>query len=130
MTKETKNINAASQASPLSIFDPAGLMQAFTATIGATPASGGNPASTWIDLQQTSMSFLSDRFKQDAALFERLSKCSDPGDMTQACTDFYNGAVEDYQNQIAKITALGQQATTAEPAPDAVKATPVSNGKA
>jgi hypothetical protein len=57
-----------------------------------------------------------------------LMTCANPSDMTEACTDFYKEAAEDYQSHIAQITKLGQQAMTGAAAPAETGARP--NGKA
>jgi len=109
-------------------FDPAAMMQAFTAKMGEASASGSNPAAGWLELQQHWMTFLSDRFRQDAELVQRLRTCTNPSDMTEACTNFYAGAAADYQSHIAKITTLGQQALMGAAVSGDAKASP--NGKA
>ncbi|MEN8952373.1 hypothetical protein [Planktotalea arctica] len=88
-------------------FDPSEMMQGFTSKTGDISVFGGFSKNGWLDLQQHSMNFLSNRFKQDAELFNKLKSCSNTSEMTQACSDFYTGAAEDYQTQVAKLTTLG-----------------------
>ncbi|MEH6830022.1 MAG: hypothetical protein V7661_04200 [Sulfitobacter sp.] len=108
------NQNSATAPAPLAFsnFDPTAMMQAFTARASNASVSGGNPAAGWLELQQHGMTFLSDRFKQDANLFHRLGTCTNPSDMAEACTDYAKRATEDYQSHVAKITTLGQQVMT------------------
>ena len=128
MTKASQNSATAPAPQAFFGFDPSAMMQAFTAKAGEASLSGGNPAAGWLELQQQGMTFLSDRFKQDADLFHRLRTCANPSDMAEACTDFSKRAAEDYQSHVAKITALGQQAMTSAAEPGEAKARP--NGKA
>lgn len=128
MTQETQ-ISATTSA-PLAFFgfDPTAMMQAFTPKLGEASASGSNPAAGWLELQQHWMSFLSDRFKQDANLFQKLRACTNPSEMTEACASFYAEAATDYQGHISKIATLGQQALTGAAVSVEAKARP--NGKA
>lgn len=122
MTNSPQNSVTAYTPLPFFGFDPTEMMQAFTSKMGDTSIFGGFPTKGWLDLQQHSMTFLSNRFKQDAELFNKLKSCSNTSEMTQACSNFYTGAAEDYQTQVAKITTLGQQAMNAPAASAEAKA--------
>jgi len=128
MTKVSQNSATAPAPQAFFGFDPSAMMQAFTAKANEASLSGGNPAAGWLELQQNGMTFLSDRFKQDADLFQRLRTCANPSDMAEACTDFAKKAAEDYESHVAKITALGKQAMTSTAVSGEAKAG--QNGKA
>jgi hypothetical protein len=130
MTKENKISGNSHSEWPFIGFDPTAMMQEFTTKMGEASVSVGNPAAGWLELQQHWMTFLSDRFKQDADLFHSLKACTNPSDMTEACSVFYKRAAEDYQSHIAKIFALGQQAMTGAAASGQARARPTGNGKA
>ncbi|WP_139816280.1 hypothetical protein [Planktotalea arctica] len=128
MTKVSQNSATAPAPQAFFGFDPTAMMQAFTAKASESSLSDSNPTAGWLELQQHAMTFLSDRFKQDADLFHRLGTCANQSDMAEACTDYSKRAAEDYASHVAKITALGQQAMTSTVVSGEAKAQP--NGKA
>ncbi|MCO4846496.1 MAG: phasin family protein [Yoonia sp.] len=110
MTKETQSGKSNSETSKTSGFDPTEMFQSFMSKFAEASDSDSNPAAGWMELNQHWMNFLGDRFKQDTALLQKLSKCTDPAEMTAAHTEFYKETVEDYQREFAEMTKLGQQA--------------------
>ncbi len=108
MTKTSKNNGLAPKASGFPDFDPSAMVQSFMSQVSAVPA--GNRTAGWLEMNQHWMTFLGDRFKQDAALLLQLSKCTNPEEVGVAHTEFYKKSVEDYQQEFAEMAELGQKA--------------------
>lgn len=57
----------------------------------------------WLD-------FVSHRLKQDADFADRLMGCRDADDTWRACSEFWNRAATDYQNEFASLMKIGTEA--------------------
>lgn len=108
MTKNSNGADSAPQSFGVSGFDPTAILQSFMTKV--SEASIANPASGWLEMNQRWMSFLTERFEQDAALVQRLSKCTNPAEIRAAHAEFHKKAVEDYQQEFAEMAELSQKA--------------------
>ena len=110
MTKETQSTKSTNGTSAASAFDPTAMFQSLMSKFTDTPTAGENPAAGWLAMNQHWMNFLGDRFKKDAALLERLGKCTNAEDVSAAHSDFYKEAVQDYRLEFSEMAELGEQA--------------------
>jgi len=55
--------------------------------------------------------FLGQRLEADAAFTEKLVALKNPQDFALACTEYWRGAVADYQSEFASITKYMRRAT-------------------
>lgn len=56
----------------------------------------------WLD-------FVSHRLKQDADFADRLICCRDADDTWRVCSEFWNRAATDYQNEFASLMKIGTE---------------------
>ena len=110
MTKATQNSKSNPKSHSTAGFDPSAMFQSFMANFSDSGIAGPNPAVGWLEMNQQWMNFLGERFKQDAALLQKLSKCKTSEEINAAQTEFYKDAAEHYQREFAEMTELGQQA--------------------
>jgi hypothetical protein len=110
MTKETQNGKNNSETSMIPGFDPTAMVKSFMSKFSDASTVKGNPTAGWLEMNQQWMNFLSERFKRDSALLQKLSKCKNPGEMSAAYMEFSKDAVENYQHEFSEMTKLGQQA--------------------
>lgn len=54
-------------------------------------------------------SFAQTRFAQEVGLAQQLSSCRSPQDLFRAYSDFAQVAVEQYQDEFARMTRMGQE---------------------
>lgn len=124
MTKTSQGDDAMQSKSGFPIFDPTAILRDWMSKMNGDSVPNTPPMVGWIEMNQHWMTFLSDRFKQDAALLGHLTTCTNPTEMAQAYTDFYKAAVGDYQSELAEIASLGQKAIGRATAADNVTAKP------
>lgn len=110
MTKEPHTSKSTTETSANPGFDPTAMFQSFMSKFSNTASAGENPAAGWLAMNQHWMNFLGERFKKDAALLERLSKCTKPEDMNAVHSEFYKEAVQDYRLEFAEMAELGELA--------------------
>ncbi|MEO1638312.1 MAG: phasin family protein [Pseudomonadota bacterium] len=110
MTKEPQTSKSTKETPSIPVFDPTVMFQTFMSKFTDTATAGENPAAVWLAMNQHWMNFLGERFKKDAALLERLSKCTKPKDLSAAQSEFYKEAVQDYRLEFAEMAELGEQA--------------------
>lgn len=110
MTKETQNSKGKSDTSTRAGFDPTAMFQNFMSNFLEIPTDGKNPVSGLLEMNQQWMNFLSERFKKDSDLLQKLSKCTSPAEISAAQMEFYQDAARHYQREFAHMTDLGQQA--------------------
>ena len=111
MSAETTNDAAATEAPPWSLaFNPAAAMQALSAGAAGSPSAAGAPAQGLMQLQRHWLSFLSDRFKQDADLVNRLAGCTSPVEANDALAQFWMSAVAQYQKEFTDVAELTKSA--------------------
>ncbi|SLN31252.1 hypothetical protein PEL8287_01460 [Roseovarius litorisediminis] len=110
MARDSKGNGGAQKANKSSVFDPIATLQDFMSKMDGVSPSGANPMAGWLEMNQHWMTFLSNRFKQDADLLHRLGACKDPTEATSTFSDFYKAAVDDYQREFAEMASLGQKA--------------------
>jgi|GEM_PF-3564115 len=110
MTKETQNDKSKPETPIFPGFDPTAMFQSFMSKSSAASDVGSSPAAGWLEMNQQWMNFLGERFKQDSALLQKLSKCTNPSEMSAVHSEFYKEAAESYQREFAEMAELGQQA--------------------
>lgn len=110
MNKEAQNGKAKPETNPATGFDPAGMFQSFMSNFSESSTLDNTPAAGILEMNQHWLDFLGERFKQDAALLQKLSKCTNPAEMSAVHMEFYKETTDHYQREIAEMTELGQQA--------------------
>jgi hypothetical protein len=90
-------------------FDPSAALQAFMPFANGAATNGSSALAGWMEINKHWTTFLMDRFQQDTALVDQLSKCSDPAEISGVYTEFFQKTLTDYQGEFAEMSTLGQK---------------------
>lgn len=110
MTKDVQNVKTIAETSGIPDFGPMAMYQEIMSKYTQAFATDGNPAAGWFELNQQWINFVGERIKQDAALVQKLGKCSNAAEMTAVWDAFAKEAFQDYRLEFAEMTELSQEA--------------------